>query len=71
VADDIEAYIEDGKSALDVDGSGTPDALTDGVLIVRYLFGFRDSVLINGALAPGATRTAADDIEVYIEGLMP
>jgi len=71
VADDIEAYIEDGKSALDVDGNGTPDALTDGVLIVRYLFGFRDSVLISGALAPDATRMAADDIEVYIEGLKP
>lgn len=68
---DIETYIEDGLASLDVDGNGTADALTDGLLIIRYEFGFRGTVLIADAVAGDATRTTAADIEAYIQSLYP
>ncbi len=54
--------------ALDVDRNGTVDALTDGLLILRYLFGFRGEVLVNDALGEGATRSTAAQIETYLAG---
>ena len=54
--------------ALDIDDSspGTKyDAATDGVLLLRYLFGLRGSALTNGALGATAQRNAAL-IEQYI-----
>ncbi len=53
---------------LDVDADGKVDALTDGILILRYLFGLRGQSLVQGALGPGATRTAPADIEAYLLG---
>ena len=50
----------------DIDGNGSEDALTDGLLLLRYLFGFRGDTLINGAVAVGATRTSAGDLEAYL-----
>ena len=54
---------------LDIDASSTTDALTDGLLVVRYLFGLRGNSLIQGAIGPGATRTTAAQIEAYLAGL--
>ncbi len=51
---------------LDVDGNGTADAMTDGILIVRYLFGFRGDILIDGAVAPDAIRDTAPEIEAFL-----
>ena len=45
------------------------DALTDGLVIVRYLFGLRGSALVAGAIGVGATRTTPQ-IEAYIQTLM-
>ena len=42
---------------LDLDGNGTIDALTDGVLLVRVLLGLTGSAVTNGALGANATRT--------------
>lgn len=56
---------------LDIDGNGTADALTDGLLVIRYIFGFRGSTLISDAIGAGATRTTAADIEAYLAQLMP
>jgi hypothetical protein len=56
---------------LDIDGDGTPDALTDGLLLIRYLFGVRGGPLINSAVASGATRTSAQQIEAYIQSMTP
>ena len=52
---------------LDVDANGEATALTDGVLIVRYLFGVTGAQLTDGALGTGAVRTDAADIIVYLE----
>ena len=54
---------------LDVDGNGQTDALTDGLIIIRYMFGLRGPALINGAIGTGATRTGAQ-IEAYIQSLL-
>ncbi|MBK8741297.1 MAG: putative Ig domain-containing protein [Betaproteobacteria bacterium] len=65
----IEAYLGQIRGALDVDGNGESDALTDGLMIIRYLFGLRGAPLILNAVAPGAPRDNAPDIETYIESL--
>ncbi|MEO8135663.1 MAG: DUF1566 domain-containing protein [Betaproteobacteria bacterium] len=56
---------------IDVDGDGKADALTDGLLLIRYLFGLRGASLINGAIGVGATRTTATEIEIFIQTLLP
>lgn len=56
--------------SLDIDGDGTVTALTDGLLLQRYLFGLRGASLISGAIGVGATRTTANQIEAYIEQLL-
>jgi hypothetical protein len=46
-------------AALDVDGNGTLDPLTDGLLVLRAFFGFTGTPLTTGAVAacaPAATR---------------
>jgi hypothetical protein len=50
----------------DIDGDGVVGALSDGLLVLRYLFGFRDSALVNGAVTPDCTRCTAAAIETYI-----
>ena len=56
---------------LDIDGNGTADALSDGILIIRYLFGFLGDALVDGAVAPNCTRCSAPQIEECIEDIMP
>ena len=57
--------------SLDIDDDNNLDALTDGLLILRYLFGFTGANLIDGAVAStGAGRTNAADIEAYLETLV-
>ena len=55
----------------DIDGNGTQDALTDGLLILRYSFGLTGDSLIGGVVAEDATRTTAEEIEAYLATLMP
>ncbi|MBC6478951.1 MAG: S8 family serine peptidase [Hormoscilla sp. GM7CHS1pb] len=67
-ADLITNYLDAaGDTVLDVDGNGIVEALSDGVLFVRFLFGFRGETLTDEAIAPGATRTTAAEIEQFIE----
>jgi hypothetical protein len=54
---------ESGPTVLDVDGNGASDPLSDGLLIARYLFGFRGSALIVGAVGSGCTRCNATQLE--------
>jgi hypothetical protein len=69
-ADEIEAFMQTILGSLDVDGNGAVEPLSDGLLVLRYLFGFRDAALITGAIGTGATRTTADEIETYIATLL-
>jgi len=55
--------------AMDVNGDGQRDALSDGIVILRYLSGFRGAALVAGIdLWPG-TRTSASEIEEYLGAL--
>lgn len=57
-----------GAPALDIDDSAPTtkyDAATDGLLLLRYLLGYRDAALIAGAIGPGAQRNATQ-IAQYI-----
>lgn len=69
----VTSYLDAIRSKLDVDGNGVPDAATDGVLIVRYLLGFRGAALVENALAtsPPATRVLPAEVEIYLQALMP
>jgi hypothetical protein len=56
-------------ASLDVDANGVVQPLTDGLLLLRHLFGFTGATLINGALGAGCSRCAAADITTYLNGL--
>ncbi len=64
---DIGAFEE---GVLDVDGNGKIDALTDGLLLVRYLTGARGAALATGALGASPARTSTQ-IDNYIQALVP
>lgn len=70
-AGQIDALMASLSSIADIDGNGHVDALTDGLLLLRYLFGLFGDDLIFGAINADAIRTTADQIEQYIESLMP
>ena len=55
--------------SLDVDGNGEAEGYADGLLIVRYLLGIPGTNLISGVIGEGATRTTADAIVGYLDGL--
>jgi len=53
---------------LDVDLDGEVGALTDGLLTIRYMFGFTGETLVGGATGSGAKRSASE-IEEYLGSL--
>jgi len=59
------------EPALDVDGDGKVDALSDGFLIVRYALGNRGAQLLENLISTDATRTTPEEIEAFLEELMP
>ncbi|MBT5795855.1 MAG: fibronectin type III domain-containing protein, partial [Porticoccaceae bacterium] len=67
----IEARINGLGLLLDIDGNSHIDPLTDGLLILRYLFGIRGATLINDVIAIDATRTTAPAIEAYLAKMAP
>ena len=69
--EEVEANVEQAESNADIDKNGTLDALTDGLLLLRYAFGLRDENLVNNSIASDATRTTAGFIEAYIESRIP
>ena len=70
-ASEIESYISNGLAEGDIDGDGTTMPLTDGLLLLRYQFGFRGDILIQSAVDPEALRQAASEIEAYLAARMP
>ena len=67
---EIDARILGLSNKLDVDNNGTIDALTDGLLILRYLFGITEEALIQGVVGAGSLRNTSTDIATYIDLLM-
>lgn len=70
--EDIRAYLDQihGQGLLDIDGDNKQDALSDGIILVRYLFGnaFADEALTDGAVSAGATRTTHTAVREYLLG---
>ncbi len=67
----ISSYLTTVGLLLDIDGNGSTGPLTDGVLALRYLFGFSGASLTTGAIDMGAcSRCTALKIEAYLAELI-
>jgi len=64
---EVVSRIENAMSYADVDGNGEVDALSDGLIILRYLFGLRGEVLVADTISPDATRTSIEEVVAYLE----
>jgi len=62
-----------GCFSFDIDATEklAADALTDGLLVIRHLFGFSGDALISGAISENAERTSAEQIKAYISQRIP
>ena len=54
---------------LDIDANGVTDPLTDGLLVLRFLFGFTGPTLTNSAVGNGCMRCTASEIASHITEL--
>ncbi|MEO8135665.1 MAG: hypothetical protein ABI831_17015 [Betaproteobacteria bacterium] len=54
--------------SLDVDGNQAIDALTDGLLIIRAMFGLTGTAVTSNAVGNGATRATWAQIRPYLNG---
>ena len=68
---DIAAYLTNAATELDVDGDDEAKALTDGLLLIRQLFGFTGNALTAGAVGETAERATASAIQAYIKQRLP
>jgi hypothetical protein len=70
-AAEIEPFLAQCETSLasDIDGNGTVDGLTDGLLITRYLLGLRNGSLIEKTIASDCTRCTAAEIKRYLDSL--
>ena len=55
--------------SVDIDGNGEVDALTDGLLLLRGMFGLTGESLADGAVSPTAFYSSPADIEARISSL--
>ena len=70
-SEEVTVAVEKAAMIADVDGNGEVNALTDALIVLRYLFGLRDQVLVDGVIASDATRISVEAIEQHIEFFMP
>ncbi len=52
----------------DIDGNGTFNALTDGLMLIRAMFGLTGASVTAGAVGAGATRSSWPAIRGYLNG---
>lgn len=70
-APEIELQITSILSIADIDGDNRVDALSDGLLLLRYLFGVTGEQLVMGAISDQATRVSVTEITQYLLSFMP
>ncbi|XXK59349.1 immunoglobulin-like domain-containing protein [Porticoccaceae bacterium nBUS_09] len=71
-AEELELELEEiFASSGDVDGNGSVDALTDGLLLLRYLFELDGDALTSDVIGEGAIRTDSSGLEAYMSAVMP
>jgi hypothetical protein len=69
-AADITAYLNGLGLVLDIDNNGALDPLTDGLLVLRFMFGFTGTSLTNNAVAGNCvTRCDPATILAYLQTL--
>jgi hypothetical protein len=68
---DIAAYLTNAATELDIDGDDEAKALTDGLLLIRYLFGFSGDSLTAGAVGEDATRATPESVSAHLDAFMP
>jgi hypothetical protein len=68
---EVENALSSAMMIADIDDDGSIDALTDGLLLLRHLFGLRGDELISGAVSLSAVRSSHSDISDYIMNYMP
>ncbi len=66
IGNEIEAH----RTLLDINCDGVIEPLTDGLLILRYLFGFSGDALTIGTMEPDACRTTSGQIMGYLRTMM-
>ena len=64
--DEVKTWLDGFATQLDIDLSGETEALFDGILAIRYLFGFTGDALVDNATEDDCTRCAANLIEDYL-----
>jgi hypothetical protein len=70
-AADVRLYAmwDRNTCSLDLDGNGSVDALTDGLMILRAMFGLTGTAVTNGAIGGGKPiRTSWAQIQPYLNG---
>jgi hypothetical protein len=68
---EIEAKIEEGQEISDIDGNGNVDALSDGLLLLRHLFGFTGESLVDSVVHSNGSRQTHEEVTAYMNGFMP
>ena len=63
--------IESAMEIADIDNDGEVEALTDGLMLLRYLFGLRGNSITAAAVSPNANRSTNEAVEAYLEAYMP
>jgi hypothetical protein len=67
----VVTEIESALEIADIDNDGKVEALTDGLMLLRYLFGLRGDSITAAAVASNANRSSNEAIEAYLEDYMP
>jgi|CXWL01.1.fsa_nt_gi hypothetical protein len=67
----IQNYLTSISGALDVDLNQSADALSDGIIIMRSLFGFTGTALTSGAIDPAGQRTDLAAIAAFLDNMNP
>ena len=69
---EIETQFDAIEALLDIDDDSNVDALTDGLLVLRYLFGLRGEALTAGVVdLEEGNRTTVKQIENYLSDISP
>ncbi len=62
----IESRLQSNLLISDIDGNGKVDALTDGLILMRYLFNIKNESMISAAVASEAPRSSVLEIYQYL-----
>jgi hypothetical protein len=67
---EIKSHLDANSNYLDIDGDGSVDALSDGLLILRRLFEFSGNALTSGAVTTNSTRANSDQITSFLNTII-